>query len=594
MSRRYRTGPLVIICILIGGCAARPTTEPPPGEQTEFRLDQLTIDPALSAVENLQRWATVEAGSTEDLVPLEPPVPPGVAPEVLQEWSDQAPKARMPLREAIAEVAATVQLPQPVSERLPEIDSATRDEATRHYIRGRDAALRQDYRLAVRELDQAILLNPGNPTLLLNSAQNHLAAGQAEEALARYEQLILIEPDNSEARFTLALADAARHQFVSATAHLSVRMLAGQSFNHDALADVLAYHVLWRAMSDLGYDRASIEAGLAVLKGIETVSAPTRYRQRALPVYQTRGVIRRAIGDAHCRLGEYGEARQAYAEAVSVPTPDPAALHPRVIYADLRLGRIFDAQVELMAALEIDHPSARGQVIRLCRYLARHVSQRELLAEAAVRRYRSGPDDAHHARCAAALLDEKEAEALLEEYLQRHPEEVAAAADLLRRLGSRDAAEATARAVALTKARPDLADRFAQHLMVSVASPARAIAALQALEASPARAIVEARLLAECGALGEAWSVCEMARRMFPDDVELLVRQIELAGLLEEPELIDALAPQVAEHSAGRVWLARSRARTAVEQTDLAVSDAVVAVEAEPENPETIIGLAAA
>ena len=46
------------------------------------------------------------------------------------------------------------------------------------------------------------------------------------------------------------------------------------------------------------------------------------------------------------------EALEAYAIAAVLPAPDPSALHPRVIYANLRLGRVYTAQFEFLAVLQ--------------------------------------------------------------------------------------------------------------------------------------------------------------------------------------------------------------------------------------------------
>lgn len=554
----------------------------------------IAVDRPLSAAASLQRLASLEAESA-GLVALDVPPPPGVPAIALAERGPDEVQAFMSLKDAIAMIVESSDPAPPAMTEQPQVSPEDADEALRYYIRGRDLALQNDFHGAVGELRQARQLDPQNIQIVRELSRNLFAVGRGTDAIEACQEIARLDPDDSEAVFTLALADATRGDYQKALVRLARRVLNSRSFDHDPLADVIALQLIWQTLNGEGYDLAAIEAGQGVLQGIETAVQPTRYRQRALAIYQSRGLIRLAIGDAYCRLGRYGEARQAYADAALTPIADPADLGSRLVYADLRLGRTIDAQVELLAALRAEQGPARRRTLLLCRYLAEHVPDRQAMAEACEELIQSRPDDPGLVRAAAAVIPDAGAERVLQRYIDGHRRDVAIAGDLIRRVARRDLNRAVDLVIDLVSAQPDLAARYVQHLLVAAPTGASGtLAAVHGRPSSPARAIIEIRLLIEAGAMGEAWAVCHGARETWPDNADLRIQQMELAGLLEEPSLIDELAPELRDIDGPLPWLALSRARRATGQLDHAVSAAIVAGEEEPEDLAVLVEMATA
>ena len=586
------------------------------------------INRSLPAEENLRNLAAAELAADgkanqhrdrANAAQTTVAIPPGIEPEVLALRDPSDPRHFMTLEQAIQDIVAQMEPVASVEEPAPEIDPEAHVEALKLYARGRSASLAGRQYQAVTDLQKAMELDPHSPQIVRELARSYLELRNSTKAMEMYERLVRLDPTHAEALFTLGLSAANRRDFRSAVWSLGRLRVMGESFTHDSAADILADFTLAISLRELGYDRASIQAARQALNFPDELSASTQHGARLGSVYRQRGELWRGIGDAHCRLGEFADALEAYSAAASLPTADPTALYPRVIYTNLALGRIFNAQYELFAAIRrgsqglrespirtATEADASGETrrtgpvgitdreVRLCAYLAQHAQPVELLAQAVETLYRQQPDDSGHVRAAASLSSPERAQELLREFLNRNPRDLAAASQLLTWLGQQDVKSAVALTIALAHDHPDLANAYVSRLAAALPRPLDALKVMSELEPSPARARVEARLLSRLGGLGEAWSVCSDALQRWPDDRGLLLQRVQIAAELQEPALLDeALATLTAvESTADRIALAQ--ALMTANRLKQAIDVLHSAMSIDPENPEVLVEAARA
>lgn len=573
LYRLVRTILFVTLAIGIAGCTTAPRTP----TATEFERDA-----SISPAENLARLASAE--SSIESAPTSQPIalPPGVEPEVLSLRSADHSHARLSLAEAISKLAADASWEQRLA--LPEArdaveglaapDAETEKTALEHYVRGREAALNGRYLAAATEFEKAYQLDPGSPAVVREFARSLIANGNQGRATELYVRLLALEPNDSEALFTLALAAANRREFSMAASILAQRHNDGLSFPHDPAAGLLAYFTLSASLRQLEYDFASIEAGLPATEVEPQWIDQSMYSQRVGSVYRQRSEMWRHIGDAWCRLGEFEQALDAYGESAALPATDPAALHPRVIYSNLQLARQYTAQHELLQALTGTAPEISDRDVRLCGYVAENTSNTQILAEAVNALYRESPNSSSLVRCAAMLLPSARARSLLREYVDLQPRDEQVVADLFAWLSERDPSGAIDLAASLIADHPDLAGTYARRLLFAVPEPSLLLRESARYVDSPAGLHLHARLLAMLGAEGQAWSIATSGRSRWPENPGLLWLTIDLAAVLEEPLLINELAGAAEAFDDATTALMLSRAHRSLGQSERAVEAA--------------------
>ncbi len=579
-SALHRFLPWLILALVAAGCAATGS-------------NGTGVSRTLKAGQTLRRLAEREA--TAAPVPRPPvPVPPEMEDAVLAPRPAEDVSARLSADLALHDIVPMAPAAFVAAE--PEstpADDAARDQALWHYAKGRDAALRNAHFLAITELEKAHKLDPRGTMIIRQLARSYVAMGNDTRAADYFDRLLDIEPDDDESLFVLGLAATNRRDWRRAASFLARPRLAGTTFDHDPAADCLAGFMLATAVRELGYDRAWIELATGAVAKLTRLSGPTAYRFRYESRYRQQAEIWRSVGDAHCRLLEYDEALAAYRLSSGLPDADPRALHPRVIYANLAMGRNWTAQLALLEAIDDDR-GASEQDIRMCLYLSGQLGDTDLLAAALVEKHRVRPDDATLVRAAATLLPRQDAVALLRAFLHRRPEDLDVLGHLLGWLVDRDERSAAGLTVALAQDHPDLGAAYGDELAKISRSPQALIDALGTLPVSPARVVVLNRLLVYVGALGPAWSQCAVGVRRWPHDRSLRLQQIDLAALLEEPQLLQRVLAAATEFDDGPMWLARSRAHRVLGETEDALAAATRAVEVLPRSPVALVALAAA
>ncbi|MHC4349402.1 MAG: tetratricopeptide repeat protein [Planctomycetota bacterium] len=554
------------------------------------------MDSTATAGRKLEHLARKEVGAPRS--PIDAPIPPGVTPQALAPGQPGEPRARLPLEMALGEIKPLPAMELAPPSDPPDLDDATRDtirdQALRHYARGRDAAINGEQLTAIIELENALALDPTSPAVLRQLARSYLSMRNSLKATRHYERLLAVEPDDSESLFMLGLTARSRRDFEQSASYLARPRLRGTSFDHDPAAGILADFWLGTALRHLGYDQAWIELATEVAGQLAPHMGPTLYVGQYQQLYIRRAEIWREIGDAQCRLGAYGRALDAYRVSARLPNAEPESLHPRLVYANLRLGRVRGAQAKLLEALAGGAGTVTERDIRLCGYVAQNTSPLDLLAEAAVERHRAEPDDAGLVRAAAVLLPRAEAVELLRAFLDRRPADLDVLSQLLAWLASHDERSAVDLTVALAEAHPALASDYGDRLARVGRRTGTLLDQAESLPASPARAVVTCRLLVYIGGLGEAWRICADGIDRWPDDQALRLQQIDLAGRLEEPQLLEAAVEASARPDDAGWWLARARANLAADRRPQAVRAAAEAVRLQPRSAEALTELAKA
>jgi predicted Zn-dependent protease len=496
------------------------------------------------------------------------------------------PEALAQVAAALGPVAATAAAPQP-------LEPAKIDQALRHYAKGRDAAAANRHLVAIHELERARAIDPASPDVLRQLARSYLAMGNVVKAAALYEELVRFEADDSEARFTIGLAAASRRRFDESAAHLALPRLEGRGFAHDPAADLVADYHLAEALGHLGYDRAAVDLSRRLVAQLERGwSGATGYARLVERIEQRRSEIWQSIGDAHCRLGEYAAALEAYARSVPLAA-DAEPLRLRVAYANLCLGRVHAASLEAFRALRDENPCGE-QAIRLCTYLASVVHDPGPLAEAVRALVAQRPDDADLVRAAALLLPRGDATPLLQEFLERRPQDMDVFGQLVGWLLPRDPQAAVALTVRLAAAHPRRAERYVDRLILAAPTPGLLRQGIEGAPGEPAVvAMLRSRLLASMGALGPAWDVAAQARGAWPDSPLAVRQQIDLAARLREPQLLEQAAAS-ADTLDLQAWLVCSRAWRALGEPDAALDAAQHAAAHAPADAEVLIELAEA
>lgn len=600
----------LIATIALGGCQI-----PPPGtKKTEATKQPVAtlLGPTdttkrrsasagtSSAALELERKADAEAreserGDKSRFIAREIPVPLGVEPDVLLPRRIGRELSNLSLDEALSIVASDADEDQHVRQSMQpvnddghdgeNIDPAARDDALRHYARGRDEALQRRHLAAVTYFLKALELTPNDTNVMREMASSYIGLGNHSKALQTYEQVLAVDPGESEALFMVALSAADRREFDVAAHLLGSRRRSGEQFPHDEGAPLLADYVLATSLAQLGYDRASIELSTDVIAEIERRTITSMYGSRIASVFRQRGELWRMVGDAYCRLGEYDNALAAYTTSASLPLADPDALAPRVLYANLRLGRVHMAQLELYAALSAQAPTADSRLISLCEYLRQQGGDTTELARAVLDLQSNNSSDPALVRAAAALLSRSNATALLRNYVAQQPDNIQVLGELLRWLASDDvraATEFTSMIVAeqmnknLLPPQADAATETVQQLFLAVKKPSDALRAARQLNPAPSTAIVEARLLMLMGGLGPAWTVLDRAQSQWPNDVTIHLTRVELAGHLEEPGLLRRITAAWTKplSAAGYILQSRSLRRAGLADEALAATEA--------------------
>jgi len=533
---------------------------------------------------SLHQLAAAERSSRS--TPADVALPPGIEPGVLALRPADDKRAFLSLSKALDELS-------PVAAASTESGPATHPQATpdqqaaalKAYAKGRNAALDNRHLQAVIEFQKALAIDPDSPEILRELARSYDAAGNQQRAYETLERLAQVSPNDVDAMFALGVAAATRREFETSARYLGRLQRTGNGSARDPGMSVIIDFTLATSLRELGYDRAFIELAERVVDMPQHLAAAAP-SSRIASVYRQRGDLWRSAGDAHARLGEIDKALDAWRTAAALPSADPSALAPRVIYGNLRVGRRLGAQAALLDSLSLSATagSVSDREVRLCAYIAEHAKPVDRLADEVLSLQQAHPDDSGCVRAAAMLLPDDRAMTLLRDFIDRQPSDVQALSQLMSWLQKDDASAAAALTVTLATTRPERADDYADAFGQSSPGYSAAVKAMRSQKPSAAQAAVLSRLLSRAGSLGESWDVCQEALKQWPQDRALRLRVVQLAAAMQEPALVSRAIANCADVTDAAGLITLSQARRSLGQTTEALELANRAASNEPQN----------
>lgn len=527
-------------------------------------------------------------------------LPPGLDPLPLLPVSPDDVRARLSLDDALADLAARVPLSAPRSVHAPEPGPAARDQAARHYIRGREAMLEQRLHVAIVEFDRALRLDPMSGSILRQSARAYAGTGAADRAAEFYERLRAVDPDDPEALLAYASAAAARGDFEQAAAAVARLAEGDDPFEFDPGAGIVASHLLTFALSGLGYPLAAVEASDLLRSPPAGFAGPSLYAGRLNAITRQHAEILRARADALMRLARHEEALADYREALETMSQDPLALIARLVYAAAKAGRLGSAEEVLIEALDepslMDDPS----LALLIRFAADRTNDLARLRAALHARAAEASDLLATCLLAAALPHEEAVAVLRRTLLQPGPLEAESRAmarlvrrDLLARLAERDVALAIREVLGWSLRAPEEAGQYEQDFAEAVGASSEIVRRLRAEPESIHQRAMLARQLLRMSDFGAAHREMEtLAADVSADDPLVLALRLELASSLNDIEQLETIGFAVGRADHAPLWIASALARLRVEDPAGALAHARRATELDPNDADAWLVLA--
>ena len=226
---------------------------------------------------------------------------------------------------------------------------------------------------SLRNLDQALELDPRNRVLLQQTANVHIVTRQYKEAAARLDRALAISPDDVATRMVRAEVDL---DWKADTGPLRQTIDDISKTNREALKDAAGL-VVYCALAERNV--AAAEAGLAVL-GDKSFPGFARFFN---PQFVA-GVVARLAGDEEKAKAAFTAARERQAKTVQ-EQPEYAMAVAALGLIDAALGRKEDALAEGRRAIEllpVEQNSIDGaQMIECLALIAALLGEKDLACE---------------------------------------------------------------------------------------------------------------------------------------------------------------------------------------------------------------------
>jgi len=449
-----------------------------------------------------------------DALAIAAPPPPGIPADLFTGPTGEAQaRAALGLEEVLALFTDAADAAGAASATGPEQRIRDEDqlEATRAYVLGRSQRLAASFESAEASLRQAAKLSPRSAAIWRELGETYLARNNRAAAASSLRRAAELDPGDIRTLDVLSRLALERRDSKEAAALLA-RLYRMDMASFDPALPAAVSARLGRALSDLGYTTAGVQAMRTALTLPDVFTDPTNMQAELTQLYRQRGDLWRDAGDALLRQGDAAGAIEAYGKAGDLPTMSPASLPPRLVAAHLKLGRSADA-----ALVVVDEAAARrGRLDEATLQLIRHVAANSSISgllEPALAQVSSGlePADAALAasvltRARAAALADGPAAALLRERLAIAPADTAALRDLVSRLGATDAGSRLDETIRLIEAAPLNEARYARSMLEDVGGPEALLEALASRPgaSSAAGVLLRARLLQEANRVEEA------------------------------------------------------------------------------------------
>lgn len=370
-----------------------------------------------------------------------------------------APTMRVPLEESIESLRG---------EPLPSPPAGNSDaEALRLFAIGRAKMLDGKFAEALSDFERASRLDPVAGAIWREMAEAQGVLGRKAAASASFRRSVDLGTRDPRALLSLgreAIRDrdeAAGFRYLIAAREAERAMptpfLAVIDF---ALADAMARTGRLLAARDL------MEEGLDNLR---PPSSASRSLAEIGDAFRRRADYLARWGDLSLLLEEPARAREAYQRALETPGIGSAAIMPRLVHADLRLGRSARAGRVILQHAVDSSGRVDDRISPLLAFVAENTAAGPALADEMIRAKDAMGENAtpttrsRLARAAAATLRGEAGKRLLQEQLANSPRDRESVGELL--ANAEDAREATRELLAMTARSPLDADLYAEALI---------------------------------------------------------------------------------------------------------------------------------
>lgn len=537
-----------------------------------------SADAGTGATTHLERLANSGA---RDSSAVRAPLAPGLDPAAFAAIDPADDNAHLTLDEAISRIIAQADANADADAAAPDEAAEPTPESLLLYISGRSRRLGGDLEGALGELEAAVKSDPASPELWREIGETHRQLGDRLSAAAAYRNALRYDPDDLPSLAQLGLWSLDRHDSAAGARSLARArdvLLADDADDADdpALPFIVSAN-LGRSLLELGYLRAGITAIKAGIQMSENFDSPTVYRAELEQIFRLRGESWRDIGDVLIRLKEFESATEAYRAAAELPTLNPAALLPRLVYASMKTGRAAFAAQTILQALDAGSDLSGDRLLPLIRYIGQNTALGDDLRDAIDQR-RHALDTSEqarlqslYARAAAAALQPRQSIEALRDWLATHPTDDGAVRDLFA-LVDDDPASMIVETIHLIEQAPINEGRYIQALVE------RAPSLDAVLDAMPPSTTIEsglirARVLQRTDRIPEAIDSLEpLVAKRDPNGVAtaLLVALLAESGQIERAEqALDGL--RHAADPAHRLLFARALATLGKHQEALDV-----------------------
>lgn len=415
MPKRSRlAGILLAAPIFVAGCQ---TASKPDTSATTRPGDDAVTPPSVSAPKS-----------------KELPPPPGLEAKFLApRTGDAAVKARMPLEGVLSLLPTPEYLKTPTTQPAPRADKGLDPiplAAQKAYMAGRMAWKQRMPFEATQKLDEADRLAPNTPEILQLLGEIYTITGNRTRGTYYLEQSVAIAPDDVQSLYMLGRHALDQGKPATAIVLFSrVISLREKSPDVDPGYFPMSAFFLANALDREGYDAAAVQQFTQLLEAPPTANRTTRLVRELTFLSRERAVLLQAVGDAKHRLDDPKGANKAYREIPNATeSPDPL-LTGRLVYTDLRLNNVDDA--EQLAIGLLKRTDASQPALAMVRYVAAQGSDAKRFASRIRKIYDESDRSSPLAITIADLLGPSEGRVFLQNHLAAKPQDKPALVQLL-------------------------------------------------------------------------------------------------------------------------------------------------------------------
>ena len=485
--------------------------------------------------------------------PARPPLLPPAQVRGITDGLDLRPLGGQSLRSLLRALGPPEYAPAPRGA-APAPGSATESEALRRYVRAALRLREGQPRRSMEDLDAALRLDPSSADLHRARAMAAGDAGDISRAVAEWESVLALTPQDRAAALAVGIAAAETGQHQRAVSILGPVFLqatpagqanqAGQGTPAGAPAQPAAERspplapseryalgtALARALLRMGSDEAALEPAAWVL-ALDPAAVGAERGEGMDAVVRSQAQLACEAGEAALRMGRTQDAAGFLLQSVQlVPAARAQALAG---YSALLTGHADQARAVLAQILAHGAPGTDAQTL-VAEWLLRQLGGDQAAATRLSQLAEQAPGDGRVARLLAAANPAR-ATAVLDAAIVQGAVDRATLRAAFDRL---QPADAVALAMRVVRTDPALVRTAAHELVRSTRTLIPLHAALDALPRSAEALALRAAVAGFERNPGTAWALAVEAREAWPDEPAPFFAQVEAALAAGDPALL--------------------------------------------------------